>query len=284
MPIGILAVVLFYQLVLVSYVHEWGESIHFGFEILLYGIAGPVVTFIVLSWIDRQLRLRELAEEEARIEKEKREAAVLDERARIAREIHEGVSQNLYFLGLQLEVIQKKIYSDPVKAEEKLCSLQELLQLSISDLRRLISALRPVELEKLGPFEAIRRLATDLEKQTGLKIELDLEDSDERFSPRLEGAIYRIVQEALNNVAKHASSERAIVRVGLQRQEVVLQVEDEGTGFDPGELSERMDQGLGLRHLEERAQELGGWFKIDSVPTLGTKISAGLPLTVVNDD
>jgi len=280
LPPAILGVVVLYQLLFIRHVHEWGATYHYSAEILFYGLIGPAVTWGVLAWIERQLLAKEQAEAQARRERRRRERAVVEERARIAREIHEGVAQNLYFLGLQLDICRKLAEENPQRVEQELGGLQALLQESIGDLRRLIWALRPVELEELGPIEAIRRLAADLQVQVGLEIEVRVEGQERRLAPEVEGALYRCAQEALNNVAKHAQARHAWVAFELERDRVRVEVRDDGRGFDVAS-EQRAPRGLGLRHLSERVEELGGEFYIESSPGEGTRVIAVLPLSVV---
>ena len=277
LPPAIFVVVVLYQLFFVRRVHELGLPYHFAVEILFYGLLGPSVTWGVLAWIERQLLAKERAEERAEEERRRRERAVREERARIAREIHEGVAQNLYFLGLQMDLCRKLAPKEPERVREELEGLQALLQESLQDLRRLIWALRPLELEELGPIEAIRRLTSDLKAHTGLEVEVEVRGEERRFSPDVEGALYRIAQEALHNVAKHAQARRARVTFDVQPDRVAVEVEDDGRGFDV-EGALKSPQGLGLQHLRERVEELGGSFSLESTPGAGTRLQAVLPL------
>lgn len=276
LPAVILIVVLGYQLYFVRYIHELGATYHYLVEIALYGLAGPAVIWGVLAWIGRQLQAKERAEERAQREQQRRERAVREERARIAREIHEGVAQNLYFLGLQLDVTRKLARDHPERVDAELAELRSLLSESIADLRRLIWALRPVELEELGPIESIRRLSSDLESKVGLNVDVTVEGTERRFEPELEGTLYRLVQESLNNVAKHAEAEHAWVTFTLSDGQIETEIRDDGRGFDVGTALSNGD-GLGLRHLRERVEERGGELSIDASET-GTRVTATLPL------
>lgn len=277
LPWAILGLVMLYQLLLVRHLHDFGVVYHYGVEILFYGLVGPIATWSVLAWIERQLKAKEDAQARAQREGRRREGAVREERARIAREIHEGVSQNLYFLGLQLEVCKKLAHDNPERVEGELTELRTLLGESISDLRRLIWALRPVDLEELGPIETVRRLASDLESKVGLQIEVSLQGTERRFSPEIEGTLYRVVQEALNNVAKHAGANQAWVVFHVNGQRVQVDVGDDGRGFDV-EQALRNGDGLGLRHLRERVEERAGTFVIESEPNGGTRLHVTVPV------
>lgn len=276
LPAAILGVVILYQLLFVRHVHDFGVAYHYGVEILFYGLAGPAVTWGVLAWIERQLHAKERAEERAQRERHRRERAVREERTRIAREIHEGVAQNLYFLGLQLDMAKKLAHDRPERVEEELTQLRSLLSESIADLRRLIWALRPVELEELGPIEAIRRLCSDLASKLDLDVDVTVEGTERRFKPELEGTLYRVVQESLNNVAKHAEAEHAWVTFDVRNGQIETEIGDDGRGFDV-DVALRDGDGLGLRHLRERVEEHGGDFSIDSSAD-GSRVRATLPL------
>jgi signal transduction histidine kinase len=276
LPLTIFFIVVLYQLLFVHWIHEHGLLYHYTMEILFYGLVGPAVTWGVLAWIERQLLEKERAKERARREERRRERAVVEERARIAREIHEGVAQNLYFLGLRLDWCRKLAAKEPERVAQEITALQALLQESIGDLRRLIWALRPVELEELGPIEAVRRLASDLGDQVGLEVEVVVEGPERRLSPQIEGALYRCVQEALNNVAKHAQAHHAWVEFALEPDQVQVSIRDDGRGFEV--TSALKTEGLGLRHLRERVEELRGKFTIESSPGKGTRLTAVLPL------
>ena len=277
LPPAIFVVVVLYQLFFVRGVHELGLPYHFGAEILFYGLLGPAVTWGVLTWIERQLLAKERAEQQAEEERRRRERAVREERARIAREIHEGVAQNLYFLGLQLDLCRKLASKEPERVGEELEGLQALLQESLQDLRRLIWALRPLELEELGPIEAVRRLARDLQAHVELEVTVEVRGEERRFPPDVEGALYRIAQEALHNVAKHAQARRARVAFEVRPERVAVEVEDDGRGFDV-ERALTSPRGLGLRHLKERVEALGGSLSLESAPGAGTRLRAVLPL------
>lgn len=277
LPPAIFVIVVLYQLFFVRRIHELGLPYHFAVEILFYGLLGPSVTWGVLTWIERQLLAKERAEQQAEEERRRREHAVREERARIAREIHEGVAQNLYFLGLQMDLCRKLAPKEPERVGKELEGLQTLLQESLQDLRRLIWALRPLELEELGPLEAVRRLARDLKAHMGLEVTVEVRGEERRFPPDVEGALYRIAQEALHNVAKHAQAQRARVTFDVQPDRVTVEVEDDGRGFDVDRALEN-PQGLGLRHLRERVEELGGSLSLESAPGAGTRLKAVLPL------
>lgn len=208
------------------------------------------------------------------------ELAISDERARIAREIHDGVAQSLAFVALKLDLVGRKLRSDPDKAEEEVKAASALLREQIREVRRSIFALRPVDLERYGLLETVRRYVLDFGEQNGVKTQLDM-GGDLSLSAGDEAVMFRILQESLNNVAKHARAREVSVTLHAEAGAVLLRVRDDGAGFDPAAVSGRVSTagGLGLVQMEERLQSRGGKYRISSAPGEGTTVEAWLPQT-----
>jgi PAS domain S-box-containing protein len=408
MPPAIAVLVVFYQLVVVRGLHsaiphlDEYETIHYSLEIILYGIAGPLVTWAILGWIrrwlqekervERQMQERErylasitegsadaiisldgakvirswnygagllfgyraeqiigqslerlfppdliergelqsidyelrtnrqgilrnyeaeminqagerfpveltfsrLTDEVGQItgsaviirdisERVRRDKLIADERARIARELHEGVAQNLFFAGLKTDLCRKLVMTEPERADQELQIIKSTLQEGIADLRRFVLALRPIDLEQLGLVGSLRKLSKEFGEQNGLQVELTLRGLEERKLPTaLDSSLFRIIQEALNNVDKHAEAHRVWITLALDNGTgIKVEIRDDGRGFSPDEaLKER--SGLGLVHLRERVEERGGIFTIASQPGVGTTLSVSIPLQRTN--
>ncbi|WP_291426684.1 GAF domain-containing sensor histidine kinase [Deinococcus sp.] len=205
------------------------------------------------------------------------EVAISDERARIAREIHDGVAQSLAFAALKLDVVARQIRREPERAEAEVREASALLREQIREVRRSIFALRPIDLEKYGLLETLRRYVADFGEQNSVRTSLEV-SGDIHLSPGDEAIIFRILQESLNNVAKHARArEVAVTLHGSQR--VLLRVKDDGQGFDPEQVSGRVSSagGLGLMQMNERVAARGGTYRVRSSPGHGTVVEAELP-------
>ncbi|GHG15648.1 sensor histidine kinase [Deinococcus indicus] len=205
------------------------------------------------------------------------ELAISDERARIAREIHDGVAQSLAFAALKLDVVARQVHSDPARAESEVRAATTLLREQIREVRRSIFALRPIDLERYGLLETVRRYVLDFGEQNSLRATLDI-SGDVHLSPGDEAVVFRILQESLNNVAKHARAQE--VRVTLRGGErVTLRVQDDGAGFDPEQVTGRVSSagGLGLLQMRERVEARGGLYRVLSSPGHGTLIEAEMP-------
>lgn len=207
------------------------------------------------------------------------ELAISDERTRIAREIHDGVAQSLAFVALKLDLVARQIHSDPTKAEVEVKDASGLLREQIREVRRSIFALRPIDLERYGLLETMRRYVQDFGEQNNLKAALDV-TGQIHLSPGDEAVIFRILQESLNNIAKHARAREVSVSLhGADR--VTLRVQDDGAGFDPAQVSGQVRSagGLGLVQMRERIAARGGIYRILSSPGHGTVVEAEVPQT-----
>jgi two-component system, NarL family, sensor histidine kinase UhpB len=196
-----------------------------------------------------------------------------EERRRISRELHDETGQGLMVLRFQLEMLASdaKGQEDKAKIQESL----ELLDRTIEGLRRTIARLSPRVLEELGLLAGIRREAQLVSRHTGIEGDLHLPEEIQPLSRELEVAIYRSVQEALHNTAKHSQAHRFGVKLDIGTSKVTVQIEDDGIGFSP---STARDRGFGLEGMRERAAALGGSVTVRSGPEKGTRIRLVFPL------
>ena len=213
-------------------------------------------------------------------ERKAREAALAEERARIARDLHDGLAQSLYFMGLKLDFIRKQVPRDPTLAEQELRALKQTIQTNIRNVRRTIFALRPIDLEGLGFPAAVEKYAREFGEQTALSVALTWEGDLDRLPSALEPQLFRILQEALNNVAKHAQARTVqITMVVDDGGHIRLTVQDDGIGFDPASVQAAVGEGrMGLRQMEERVQALGGVLRVESEPGRGATVHVEISL------
>lgn len=194
-----------------------------------------------------------LAIENISAEKERRseEEAIAEERRRIAREIHDGLAQNLAGLRFRVGLWHKLVDGDPARMHAELDSLRELLGRNIRDVRRSIFALRPVALDELGFYPALCQFIDEFGEQNQLYIDLRVEGLAEQLPPFLELVLFRITQESLNNVSKHAQAKMVWAELGLESPDTVtLSVRNDGVGFDPTTLDQMVQRGhLGLKQM-----------------------------------
>ncbi len=204
-----------------------------------------------------------------------------EERRRLARELHDGLGQTLTALTNQLARLQQKLDGE-VSAEHaaRVADSVEMARLALNEIRELSRLLRPPVLDDLGLPAALSWLARTLEQRTGLRVELALDGLEERLDADLETLVFRLVQEALTNVLRHAAVDRATVAVSHAGGLLALQVADRGRGFDAAAaLAGRgTATGSGLRGMRDRLELFGGRLELTSAPGEGTLVSAMVPL------
>ncbi|MBC7226202.1 MAG: PAS domain S-box protein [Thermoflexales bacterium] len=203
------------------------------------------------------------------------EEAIAEERRRIAREIHDGLAQDLAAVRLQVRRWQALAESDPVRLKAELEEFHRFLGEEIREVRRAIFALRPVVLDA-GFWVALPRFLAEFGEQHQLDVSLEVKgttgDEPPALPAQLELALFRILHEALNNVAKHARARRVWVELDFS-DGIALRVRDDGVGFDPAALPELARRGhLGLQQIRERVEALGGVLEVRSQPGQGTEI------------
>jgi len=216
-----------------------------------------------------------LAIENARLVVAAQDRAVLEERQRLARDLHDSVTQVLYGITLYAEAgARLAAAGDTATVAEQLRELQEMAQTALQEMRLLIFELRPPLLQEAGLPAALQARLEAVEGRSSLHTELIVEGIS-RLPAALEQALYRIAQEALNNVLKHAHAQRVTVKLRQERQAVSLEIVDDGVGcaIDTAVA----DGGLGLRGIEERVSQLGGRLHLESTPGAGTRIRVEVP-------
>jgi signal transduction histidine kinase len=194
------------------------------------------------------------------------------ERARLARELHDETGQALTSILLGLHALERTVES--VDAYDALAVVRELVVNTLHDVRRLAVELRPAALDDFGLAPAIERLVAIHRQDAAVTIDLGIQLGDERLPADVETTMYRIVQEALTNVAKHANAKRISVLATRSAGSAVLVIEDDGGGFDPSDAT----SGLGLSGMRERVALVGGRLKVEAGIGSGTTIVAEIPL------
>lgn len=206
----------------------------------------------------------------ARLYEQSRELSIVAERNRLALELHDAVSQKLFGLVLSAEAAGTLLERDPGAAAEQVTKLRTLAQEAHDELRSLVFELRPPDLERDGLGGALRKHVDLLRRLGQQEIELEL-DGELPTDAIRDREILRIAQEALQNALQHARADHIAVRVSGADGRVLLEVEDDGLGFDPDAVDARSRR-LGLTSMEERARRLGGTLEIRSAPGAGTTI------------
>jgi PAS domain S-box-containing protein len=215
-----------------------------------------------------------VAIENARLYEQAQALAALEERQRLARELHDSVSQALYGISLGAHTARTLLARDPSKVAEPLSYVLTQAETALTEMRALIFELRPESLETEGLVAALNRQAAALQARHGLEITTDLGDEPD-LSLKVKQELYRFAQEALHNIVKHARANRVNVRMHWSVEGFLLEICDDGVGFDPGSA---FPGHLGLHSMRERVTRLGGALQIESAPGEGTRIRFQLPV------
>ncbi len=216
-----------------------------------------------------------VAAENARLFEEVKEKAILEERQRLARELHDSVSQALYGIALGARTARTLLDRDPAQVAEPLDYVLSLAEAGLAEMRALIFELRPETLETEGLVAALTRQVDAARARHGLEVHAEWSSEPDLPYPVKE-AIYRIAQEALTNITKHARARHVDVRLADGPAELTLEVSDDGIGF----ASEDPFPGhLGLRSMRERASNAGGAVEVETAPLRGTRIRVRIPYT-----
>ncbi len=228
---------------------------------------------------------REVAEQEmiARIIQ-----AQEDERLRLSQQIHDGPTQTMSNLVLQAEVCERFIDRDPQEAKAELASLKTTIHHTLQEMRRFIFDVRPMILDDLGLVPTLRRYIQDFSERSGIEVNLVVQGSESRLPPHIEISVFRLVQEALVNVARHAHASQ--VRIGLEAdgRNLTVTIEDNGVGFRLEETEETLGKGhrrMGIISMRQRVEMLlKGRLTLESAPGRGTRLIATIPLPEAGSD
>ncbi|MEV1065847.1 sensor histidine kinase [Streptomyces sp. NPDC050263] len=206
-----------------------------------------------------------------------REAGVADERRRLAAEIHDTLAQGLTGIIAQLQVVAST--PDPAGAREHVGRAMDLARHSLGEARRSVHNLAPVALESDGLPEALKKTVAEWGDRTGVRAEFTVTGTAEQLHEEVSATVLRIVQEALSNAARHAHADRVGVTLSYLGDEVILDIRDDGRGFDPLTLPARTPSGgFGLDGMRARAERVAGSLTVETEPGHGTALSARVPL------
>lgn len=234
-----------------------------------YSLLG--VAILLLGWFIYRLRLKQV---------QARFAAVLAERNRMAREIHDALAQGFVGIGLQLEAMEKALAESPQMAKRHLEIAQRMVSYSLAEASRLVWDLRSPILESGNLAEALSEIARRLTSGTTVQVEMRISGSPRRLAESVESNLLRIGQEAITNAIKHARPRRIDVELSFEPQRVILRVKDDGCGWDlaGNDLLARNGH-FGLLNMSERAKQIKGQLAISSRPGEGTEVKVAVPIT-----
>jgi signal transduction histidine kinase len=194
------------------------------------------------------------------------------ERTRIARELHDSISQDLFSLGLVATSLRRRL-PDGSRFQEQARVMEQTIEHTTREMRTMLLQLRPVALEETGLVPALRELCQAYQVRLGIAVHAELDEVE--LEPDAEHTVLRVVQEALGNAARHGGAQAIDLRLAKADGLVEVLVRDDGRGFDPAQANDR--HGMGLAVMRERIIELGGTLSVTSAPERGTTVRARIP-------
>jgi signal transduction histidine kinase len=238
-----------------------------------------LAAFTIRRTLHLESELQKRFEEDVRAREELKElsarlvSAQEEERRAISRELHDEVGQSLSALLMEAGNAAASVPSESAEVRRHVESIKKLAEASVNVIRNMTLLLRPSMLDDFGLVPALEWQAREVSKRTGLRVHVAAEEPAEELPDELKTCIYRVVQEALHNCARHANARSVRVVVKQEPSRIILSVVDDGRGFDA-----RRVRGLGLVGMKERVAHLGGAFEIDSTPGAGTRVAIELPI------
>lgn len=215
-----------------------------------------------------------------RFVKEETTRAVHEERTRIAADIHDGLVQTLVGVNFKMELGAEIVQQDPVKCSDLMREAKAQLKHGIQETRQVVFNLRPGQEEKLDLFSALSNFLKTFQEQQHVQVEFDYQGDDSSLLPKTKVFLFRIIQEALHNTAKHAKAARVFVHIAVNHDMLIASVRDDGVGFDVQAVSRDPNKWdhFGLRGMKERAKLLGGEARLQSRKGRGTTVTVRIPV------
>ena len=224
--------------------------------------------------------LQNLANQKAELAEKARGAAIIEERQRLARDLHDAVSQQLFALNMMSSASIKIMDRDIETAKSQMIDVADLASKAQVEMRALLLHLRPIQLSEDSLCTGISKLVDELEKKSGVNFHLTFDEIPE-LSRGIEENLFRIVQESLGNALRHANASEIRITIKLKQNQLLLHIKDNGNGF---EVSNQKKGAYGLGSIQERCDEIGGQFRIASRPSEGTLVEVRVPLEGYNGD
>jgi two-component system sensor histidine kinase UhpB len=261
----------------IRWIHRDGHVVHV--ETRMTPIFDERGELIAIEGINRDISQHVHARERLRELTQRLTRAHEDERQRIARELHDEIGQALAVVKMRLRMTREAITPENTKALEKLSSLSAVVDETLAGVRALSHELRPPLIDEMGWEPALSWLCESMSQRTELPIRYACHGPSDRLDPSLELTAYRVVQEALANVVRHAQATHAAVEAALGPETLTIQIEDDGVGFDLNALHDgrAAQMGLGLLGMQERVELVQGEVTIETRPGKGTRVTVCLP-------
>lgn len=201
-----------------------------------------------------------------------------EERTRLAREIHDGPAQSFTHIVLRLEIMERLLNSDTETVRLEIASLKKQVRLNLQEIRRIVFNLRPIDLDEAGIGATLSKYIEKFQHNYGIHCVHEIRGKEQNIDKMLEITLFRLIQEGMTNVAKHAQATLVSIKLQFFSNSVIIEIEDNGIGFNFAEMEEKIQGKFGLLGMQERIEMLSGQFIIKSIPNEGTKIRICIPI------
>lgn len=270
-----------------------GRPVVFSATSVLIGVVAFGWSILLALWMRTVMRessarkrlIEQLEATQQDLAAAERQAGILQERQRLAQEIHDTLAQGFTSIVMQLEAADQDLPEDLPDVQGHIRQARDTARLSLAEARRLVMALQPRPLEDTPLPEALRRVSSRWEQENGIKLDFAVTGEPCVIHPDAEVTLLRAMQEALTNVQKHAQASQVSVTLSYMDDQIALDVQDNGIGFDPFQLAQPSDQlegGFGLHAMRQRVAQLGGEVILESALRGGTTLAVQVPLKSAN--
>lgn len=225
-------------------------------------------------WEEQVSSLQRLSTHNAQLAEQARVSAIVEERQRLARELHDAVSQQLFAISMTATAVGRTLEKDFDKAQRQVELIEEMASVAQSEMRALLLHLRPVYLEGKELSQGLRELVKELKTKVPMDLMLEM-DEDLNLGKGIENHLFRIIQEAMSNTLRHAKADKMDIRIHRKGDTVKVTLRDNGIGF---ELDEKKQTSYGLSTMQERIREVGGSIQFITAPGKGTRIEITVPI------
>lgn len=267
------------------------EPITISMELILIGLVVIGWSALLALWMrsimrestERKRLIEQLHATQDNLATAERQSGILQERQRLAQGIHDTLAQGFTSIVMQLEAAEETLHVDASATQNHIQQARDIAKDSLKEARRLVQALRPVPLDEASLVEALRRVIERWKQETMIETDFTVTGEPQALHPDVEVTLLRALQEALANVHKHAQAHHVNITLSYMSDQVILDVQDDGRGFDPESpphAPDRVGAGYGLQSMRERAAQLSGEVILESTPEFGTTIAIQIPMEV----
>jgi len=245
--------------------------------LIISTIIGAFISSIIIQSTDRQRLIDDLTRSRANLMRVEREAGRLNERQRLARDIHDTLAQ--HFTSIIMHLAAAK-HSNFGTVQTQVQQAEEAAREGLDEIRRIVWDMQPEQIEKASLIEAVEELAARWSAENSVQVKMNVTGTPRSLSSSAETALLRISQEAMHNINKHAQAKKVNITFSYMEDLFVMDIADDGLGFEPSKIK----NGFGMKTMRDRAEELSGTLTIESEQGIGTAIAVSIPISEENDD